>query len=212
VKNKIHLIYNGIDIQKFRPLNLDIKNLPINFQTISKHILLYTGRLDKEKGIHKVIEILPDLVKSYPDILFLITGEGPFKKNLLKIINNYQINNHVQFLGKIRYDDLVFYYNLCSIFIFPTLRLEGLPYNISEAMACGCIVITSNFGGTSAIISDGITGFLINPYDKKSLIEKVSKILESPLKYEEIKKNARNFALENLSLDKMIRKYLDLFV
>jgi glycosyltransferase involved in cell wall biosynthesis len=147
LKEKIRLVYNGIDIDKFS-VNHEMKDkIESNLGLKTDNILLYSGRIEKEKGIFRILEIFPKIVQRIHDVLWIITGDGKDKDLLLKKIKNEKLHEYIRYMGKVSYSDLVGYYNLAKIFIFPTLRYEGLPYNVIEALSCGCVVISSNFGG-----------------------------------------------------------------
>jgi len=202
LKDRIRLVYNGIDIQRFSICSAERLRTELNIKT--ENVLLFTGRIDKEKGIHILIEIFPIIAETHPDVVLLITGDGAMKNILMEKVAMDKLSDKILFLGKVPYQRLPEYYSLSKIFVFPTLRFEGLPYNVIEALSCGCVVIASKRGGMESIIESGKNGILIDPKNKNMLVGEICKILDEPDLQREIRRNAREFAEKYLSIETMI--------
>lgn len=202
LKGKIRLVYNGIDIdemyKKRQPGFLASKGID------STRVMLYAGRLDKEKGIHKAIEVMPEIIKEYPDTCYVVAGDGPYKNQLINYIKKMNLENNVRLVGKIPHDGIINYYFGSRILVFPTLVHEGLPYSLVEALACGVCVVTSNFGGGATIIEDEVNGLLINPRSKDSIVSAIKKIFANPELEKKLSENGKEFARKNLSLKNMV--------
>ena len=202
LKGKVRLVFNGIDTNMFRRFeNPDVKN-ELNINT--DRILLFTGRIEKEKGVHKIIQIFLKLIEEFPDSILLILGEGNMKNELVEWVRMNDLEGHIMFLGKVPYERLPEYYSLAKIFIFPTLRYEGLPYNLIEALSCGCVVIASKRGGITSIIESEHNGVLIDPLDENDILSAIKKVYNDKELEKKIRINSREFAEENLSISKMI--------
>ncbi len=199
---KIRLIYNGINIERFRPQITS--NLRSELNITTEKVLLFTGRVDKEKGIHIIMDVFQKVLVEFPDAKLLVTGEGAMKSSLVEFVKRNHLETSAIVLGKVPYERLPEYYSLAKIFLFPTLRYEGLPYNVIEAMACGCVVVASNRGGLGSIIESGHNGILIEPSDKRSVLDAIRKVFMDSAYADELSKKARVFAENNFSLQKMI--------
>ena len=149
-KRKIKVIYNGF-------LSKDYKFIPKNNSRYSERLSVgYGGRLDIPKGVHVFLES----AKKLPKYDFFIAGEGVLEDILKKSANNYK---NIHFLGNIK--EPLDFISKMDIIVTPSIR-EPLGNIIIEAGYCKKAVIASNVDGIPEIITDGVSGILINP-DKK---------------------------------------------
>lgn len=199
-EEKLIVIPNGININKFRPTNVDDLREKLN---LSGKVILTVGRIEKQKGYHLLLKILPDILKNH-DVKLVIVGTGSYLPNLKKMAVKLDISDKVIFTGKVSDNDLLKYYNLADIFAFPTLRMEGLPLVILEAMACEIPVVASRIGGIPTVIENGRDGFLIEPSNLKELKDKILMLLEDERLAKRIGKNARSKVVKKFSVDKMV--------
>jgi glycosyltransferase involved in cell wall biosynthesis len=199
---KMALIYDGIDIKKFKPIN--VKNFRKKLKIgIDEKIILSSGRIVKQKGYHLVIEILPEILKEMK-VKLIITGEGDYLQHLKNLAEKMKITDKIIFTGKVSKEDLVKYYNLADVFVFPTLRVEAFGIVVAEAMACGKPTISSRTGGIPSVVDDSKNGFLIKMGNLNELEHKTLEILKDSNLARTIGKNARKKVVENFSMDKMI--------
>ncbi len=179
-KEKIKVIYNGYDSNIFKPIHLSIDdvvkfrkeyNLPDNF-------ILYVGTLEKRKNVESLIKALNVLKKKGKKYILVIVGKRGWKyKNIFKLINKYQLNDQIIFIGYVPREDLPLFYNLADVFVYPSLY-EGFGLPPLEAMACGCPVITTNVSSLPEVV--GNAGILIdNPYDYVTLAETIDEVVQS---------------------------------
>lgn len=106
-------------------------------------VLLYVGRLIKDKGIQDAINVINKLREQKIPIKLLIVGEGNYRKSLESLSNS---KTGIIFTGEISYDELPKYYYASDILILPTYDdVWGLTIN--EGMACGLPIITTNAAG-----------------------------------------------------------------
>jgi glycosyltransferase involved in cell wall biosynthesis len=203
-------IYNGIDTHLFTPNNQHRKNIREKFGVKHSEILLLTcGTLNKEKGHHLAIESLHYLKGKIPNIKLMIIGSGESRSNLEKRTRDAGFDKNVIFVGFVNNDDLPKYYNSADIYIMPTLRVEGLPFVLLEAMACGKPVVASRIGGNTSVIKDGSNGLLIEPGNILQLAEKVKLIVNNSELYKKLSTSARDTIVHNFTSDHMIKKTID---
>ena len=101
---------------------------------------MWHGRLVKEKGVLDIIKVARIVTRYYPAARFVLVGEGPLKKKLIKLIHIYSLRKNVFLLGRVPYDKIPLLLPKASIYIFPSY-MEGMPYALLEAMACGLPII-----------------------------------------------------------------------
>ncbi len=153
----------------------------LNNYTSSPSIIvdfISAGRLEYKKGFDFLIKSFAEFHKLYPQNKLHIFGDGSQKKNLIKLVAELNLTNHVFLLGFI--ENPCQYLKSASAFIVPS-RSEGFCRIIVEAMAAKHIILSSNCNfGPSEIISDGYDGFLFDSEDTHSLLAKMNEIIQLP--------------------------------
>lgn len=161
--SKFITVPNGVDITKFKPIEKKTARKRLNIDT-GLQVLVSVGGLVERKGHHRVLNILPDLIKEIPNLLYIIVGgggvEGDMKEELKRLVEQMHIEKHVRFSGEIPHAEVSVYLSAANIFVLPT-RFEGWPNVFFEAMSCGLPVVTTDICGNSEIVTQGENGFLV---------------------------------------------------
>lgn len=174
-KRKTRTIFPGVDLQLY-PKNKTIQIINKKYNLKDKKLVIYVGRLDKEKGIEYLIKA----ARKIPAEIYILGG-GDFKETLEKMVKELKLTN-VHFVGYLNKDsikELREFYQRADVAVVPSTVKEALGLVILEAMACGTPVVASNIGGIPNIVKDGKTGFLVRPRASDDIAEKVNKILEN---------------------------------
>jgi glycosyltransferase involved in cell wall biosynthesis len=140
-----------------------------------------------------------------------IVGTGPYLHDLKEMAIKLNILGKVIFTGGVSDENLLKYYNLADIFAFPTLRMEGLPLVLPEAMACEKPVIASRIGGITTVIDNNKDGILIETGNLKELKGKVLEVLGNEELARKLGKNARKKVVERFGLDRMIKDTIKIY-
>ena len=136
--SKFFILPNSIDKSLFYPKEKN-QNLIDKYDFHDKKILMTLGRLDSEKrkkGFDEVIAALSRLKENYPDIIYMIVGDGPDKKRLEDLAVKYDVFDRVYFIGYVSEKDKIEFYNLSDCYVMPS-QGEGFGIVILEALACG---------------------------------------------------------------------------
>jgi len=164
-----------------------------------KKVLLTVARLTPRKGHDLVLKALKELLKKYPDLVYLIVGNGVDEKRLRAMAHELSIHENVHFAGYVDDEVLPSFYNLCDIYVMPnredlntTDSVEGFGISFIEASACGKPVIGGRSGGAGAAVVDGKTGYLVNPFDHHELESKIMYLIERPDLCRQMGKNGRS--------------------
>jgi len=209
--SKTIVIYNGIDLDKFKFRNKEKREeirKELNLKGSDK-VLISVGRLFKAKGYPYLIKAIKSFKTRYPKIILLILGEGKERKKLEKLIKDNNLKQNVFLLG--RKEDISNYLNAADVFVLASLW-ESLPNVILEAMACDLPVVTTNVGGIPEIVENGVSGFLVKPKNPLALTKKIDFVLNlSPRERGEMGKIGRKIVEEKFSLERMVKEYRDLY-
>ena len=144
-----------------------------------KNILLTVGRistLDRYKGHDRVIEILKGLIDLYPNIAYVIAGDGDDQKRLFQLSVERGVSDKIHFIGQVSDDELPDVYRMADVFVMPSTG-EGFGIVFIEAMACGIPVVAGNKDGSVDCLEGNRLGHLTDPYNKKELLETVIQAL-----------------------------------
>lgn len=158
-----------------------------------EHIVLFVGRLTKQKNAQLLLRAVPTILQHFPATLFLIVGDGPERTRLQSLVNKLQIVDNVIFEGKVPNELLPAYYSLCDIFTFPS-NYEGWGMVAIEAMLCGKPVVMTDVGCAGEAVIDGKNGFVVPVSDVNALAQKIIYLLENAELRAEMGKNGSEYA------------------
>ncbi len=211
-EEKLVVIPSSVDLSRFADdLPENIENIKEKFGVRDEKIILSIGRMEKQKGFHLLLKILPRLITRKEKIRLILVGSGPYLKKLKKTAGSMNISEHVIFTGKCSQEDIAAYYKLADLVVLPTLRLEGLPLVHVEAAACGKPVISSRIGGIPTLIGDYNEGFLVEPGDLFALEQKIHELLDNDFLARRLGENARKKVIEGFNADRMVEDTLNVY-
>jgi glycosyltransferase involved in cell wall biosynthesis len=130
------------------------------------------ARLEPEKGHEILFEALALLIARGLPIRLLITGDGPNISGLRRRAAELGITDRIELVGVI--GDVAEFYGDIDFFVVPSIHSEGLPTTILEAMAARRVVITTDVGGATEAIRDGIDGLVVPSYNPTALAEAIA--------------------------------------
>ena len=192
-KDKFTIIPNGVDLKEIRLLEKIECRKRFNIPKDSK-VIISVGGLVERKGHHRVLEVLPELTKRIPDLLYIIVGggtvEGDISYQLKKQVESLGLKSNVMFTGEVPHHQVNQLLSAADIFVLAT-RYEGWANVFCEAMACGLPVVTTRVCGNPEIIDDGKTGILVPFGDSEALCTAIIKALQKKWDRDMIMKKAR---------------------
>lgn len=201
--NRGKVIDNGVNSDKFYCVG-KTENVNKTFITVGTLASLrYMKRLDRW------VEVVQEILKnnSQLPIKFVIAGDGPEKPKIEKLIAERQLKQHIRLPGLIV--DTVSVYNDIDIFLM-TSDFEGLPIALLEAMSCSCVPVVSNVGGIKQLLfkNFGYKYDVFNPVEIAHIIVKYSNNIQQLLIEQKL---AREFVIENYSLNKQVQNFVSLY-
>jgi len=211
-KTKMKLIHNGVDSNHFRPLNINnIRNKITN----NKNIIIYVGRISREKGIHLILDAMPDIIKKYPKTTLLIIGSPVsqhknYTETLKNIINKNGLENHVNFYIDVPEIKLPKYYSLGDIQIVPSVGYDPMPNVLFEGMSCGLPIISTDFKCRHEIINKN-TGFFFKENNVDGLKKCILNGFANKKKLKIMGENARKNMIKNYDIGITVKKYIKIY-
>jgi glycosyltransferase involved in cell wall biosynthesis len=179
----VEVISNGVNISNFIKNRISedfLKKYNIE-DFISKPIVLYSGRIDKDKNLETLINAIPLVLKEV-DVNFLFLGDGDFKRELIFQLfdKDCSFKKNVCFLGPIDYkdSDLAKFYCLATIFVMPS-TIEAQSLATMEAMASGLSVVAAKSGALPELIKNMENGFLVEAFKPEEYAKAIIEIIKN---------------------------------
>lgn len=208
----IGVIPTGIDTTRFINYKLD-PEARLNFlkeQKIPENskIMLFLGRMAKEKNIEELLDNFKSLTEKRDDVYFVVVGDGPNRPDLEKKAKELGIMEKTRFIGAVPYENIDFYYALADVFVNASVsETQGLTY--LEAMASKKVVLAKYDSNLSELIVDGYNGFFFDT--KEEFLQKIGKIFEiSDTTYNVMVKNMLE-SVDKLSLEKFYTNIMEVY-
>jgi glycosyltransferase involved in cell wall biosynthesis len=212
---KVKILYNGIDIDKFKPDHQKRKLFRQQMNISDEQIIIgIIGLIKRSKGHDILIRCFNKLIKSNVFSMYrlLIVGDIINDEDLFE----NEVKYYLSLLPKDSYhilpfqNDITYFYNGIDILVNTSSSTvgESLGTTIYESMAFKKIALASNVGGSKEIINDGYDGFLFMPDNEIDLFDKLVYIYNNYNMMDSIRINARETVKLRFSLDNMIKGYL----
>jgi phosphatidyl-myo-inositol dimannoside synthase len=174
---KVRVLPNTVS-HSFKP---GPKNAAIikRFHLEGKKILLTVGRLsaqEKYKGHDKVISVLPEILKSFPQFVYLIVGDGGDKARLKRIADEKNVSTNVLFAGQASNEELPDYFRIADLFVMPSTG-EGFGIVFLQAASCGVPIIGGNADGSMDVLEDERVGKAVDSGNAQELAATIISML-----------------------------------
>ena len=202
-KDKVKIIYNGIDIKNY----LECESSENGSQR--EPVVVQLGRLSYQKDPIKFIEGANLVCQDFPNVKFLIIGNGPLRTEVEKKIIDFNLKDKIDVICyQENVNEIINSVNIVTL----TSEWEGTPYSVLEAMACAKPVVVTDVNGCSEIVENGKTGFL-TPYNHVvEWSQKVLYLLKNPNLARQLGEAGRQKVVAEFSLDLMMAKIVDTYL
>jgi len=206
--DKIHILPAGIRTEESKDIDAAVKD---------KNLLLSVGRLQEVKGFKYSIMAFALIADRFPDLVYLIAGNGSYFNQLQNLITAEKLEGRVILAGAKQDTEIIELYRKASIMLVPSIRAsngseEGQGLVIQEAEMAGLPVIGTRTGGIPDGILDGITGFLVPEKDPAAIAEKISTLVTDQELRVKMGNAGKDFALKNYSMDYLTKKLIGCFI
>lgn len=210
ISSRIKVIPNCIEPKIFDKLNG--KKIKDRYSiSPEEKVLIFVGRLAREKNIEFLITCFKEMYKEYRSIKLMLVGDGPESDRIKNLINKENLSGNVIFTGEINHKDIKDYYGAADIFV-STSKTEVHPVVLLEAMASALPVVAVRAAGYEDTVRHGVDGLLCEEHVKE-FSDAVLSLLNNRLKRETISRNAKeragDFSVKNIT-EQIINIYLSL--
>ncbi|MDZ7289951.1 MAG: GT4 family glycosyltransferase PelF [candidate division KSB1 bacterium] len=206
---RIRVIANGVDLGRFEvsPNGVDYKarlGLPSEALVIGA-----VGRLVPVKAYPILLKASKLVFREIPNAYLMVVGEGPLYEELKKMANDYDMADHVRFLGGRK--DVPEILRALDVFVLAS-ESEGMSNTILEAMASGLPVVATAVGGNPELVVHGETGLLVPPNHPNAMAAAILKLLRDPEQRQQMGRLGHQRIVEKFSLEAMVRNYAKIYI
>lgn len=207
----VHIIPTGIEVERFykekfetKMINDKKKELGINKDDF---VILYVGRLAKEKSVDFLLESQKFLTRKNKKIKLVIVGSGPDLDHFKDMATKYKIQDQTIFTGKVSWEDIPIYYQIANVFSTAS-QTETQGLTLIEAIASSVPVVAYNDPSFQDVVIEGLNGYLFN--NKKQYRNYINQLINNPDEREYMSKQAR-ISSENHSSKYFAERVMDVY-
>ena len=198
---KMRVVYNGIDIEMFRPR--------AEIQKERGRIIVVSNTSDRKKGVLYLLRAMRELRKEM-DVKLTIVDRGlPYNEYTPAIVERCGLNGSVEFTGRITTEELAKRYCTAEVAVVPSLY-EGFGFPAAEAMSCGIPVVSTTAGALTEVV-DEESGILVPPGDHMAIAEAVKRLMSDDALRQRMGVAGRTRVLKMFSWDEAARKTLEVY-
>ena len=148
-----------------------------------RRVALTVTRLMPRKGVDRTLEAIASLAPEFPDLVYLVAGDGPQRPELERRASAPDLAGRIRLLGDVEDADVPALHRLADVFLLPSRResgdeVEGFGVSLVEASASGLPVIGGRSGGIPEAVLDGETGLLVDPDEPASIARALRRLLD----------------------------------
>ncbi|RMF61126.1 MAG: glycosyltransferase family 1 protein [Calditrichaeota bacterium] len=199
----VKVIHNGIELQRPESVDKDTLRQEFHLPREERPTVGIFGRLVEQKQHLIFLEVAKNVLKEFPEAIFLVVGDGPLKNDIQEYARELEILDNVYLLG--RQDRVLELYGLCDVVLLTSLD-EGQPNVVLESMLMGTPVVAFDVGGVADIITSDQNGILVPPNDIYLMSQRVKELLFFPELREMLGVQAEKTIREEFPLQKMIEE------
>lgn len=222
-KRKLVVNHLGVDMKHFisRWSDEGAREREVMLESLGltgKKVILYVGRLIEIKGVHHLLQAMPQIVEKNPGAVLLVIGSAhygsdritPYVEELYRLGSTMQ--QHVRFIPFVPHTEISSWYRLADVLVVPSNSREAFGLVNVEAMAVGVPVVATRAGGMKEIIEHGKTGYLIDaPLLSNELPLWINMLLADDRLVQQMGEASMSRVKERFTWDHTARRWLDLY-
>ncbi|MCK5512598.1 MAG: glycosyltransferase family 4 protein, partial [Thermodesulfovibrionia bacterium] len=206
---KVVVINSGLELERYRGISIDAGKKRNELRVGQDTMLVgMIGRLEPVKGPEYFIEAIYFITEKFPEVRFLIAGDGALRNELEFRCKKLNIFDKLIFTGW--REDVPEILSVLDIVVVPSLN-EAVGRILIEAGACGKPVVATRVGGIPEVVQDNQTGILVPPRDAYELARAVISLLEDKNKRQKMGETAKNWVDDKFSASRMVKGFSDLY-
>jgi glycosyltransferase involved in cell wall biosynthesis len=207
--DKIVTMYNGIDLTRFGRTPADRCRMRSALGIpLDATVLMTVAVLRQPKGIQYMLDALPAILESTPDVYYLLVGGGPYEAELKALAAERGVSDRVIFTGMRR--DVPELLAAGDVFVFPTLG-DALPTVLAEAMAARLPIVACEIGGVPEMVEDCVNGLLVPSADAPRLAEACIRLASDSARRKEMGRAGYAIAQQRFEVHAQVDNLVNLY-
>jgi glycosyltransferase involved in cell wall biosynthesis len=198
-KDKIRVLYNGVDTKRYRPVTAARKPSGLR--------LLFVGKLIERKGVVHLLKAFRKIKGEVPDAELFIVGRKDEKSGYFREVQR-NMTEGVTLAGVVGEDELIRHYQKATMLVHPP-TYEAFGMTLVEAMACGTPVVATSVGGIPEVLGDD--GVLVKPGSAEAIAKAVLKLAGDKKRYQKLARRSRQRVEENFSWESVVKRLSSLY-
>lgn len=213
-QQKITVIVEGVDLREFHPnVNAEYLRKEFNIQLEDK-VIINIGMIRADKGQKYFLDAAIKILELRSEVKFFLIGETteqskPFERELAEMINSHNIADHFIMTGY--RNDIAEFINLSDFVVIASIGTEAQSRIVPQSFASSRTVVTTNTGGLTELVLDGINGLVVAPEDAEAMSKAMLKLLDDRGLKQKLENSAYEMAVAQLSFEKMMIKTTALY-
>lgn len=224
-KEKVSVIPAGVNLHRFTPKNKMAIRKKLGLSE-KKKIIVYAGRMEKNKGGDILVQAIDQIKKHYPKVfseieVYMFSGdprkiqkrekeEQTLRRRIRQLISDSNLGETIKLHNGITQEKLHYYLTAADLVVVPSFY-ESFGLIAIEAMASGTPVVVSNVGGLKATVKDGVTGFHAQVGKPSDFAKKMVKVLKNDKLAKRLSQNAIDRVHKNYDWDRIASETLDVY-
>jgi len=213
-EEKIFVINNGANTDLFKPMDQKQTKAKIGLED-SKRYVCFVGHLAGWQGVEFLIHASPFILEKFPDVRFLVVGDGVMKDKLIEMATELELSDKFVFTGRVPYESVPLYINASDICVAPFIMERNSKIGLSalktyEYLACGKPIVASSIPGVKDLIESSGGGISVTPENPEEFAAAVVKLLSDKNTRTLMGEKGRKYVLKNHSWNGVARKILDI--
>lgn len=227
---RIHVVHNGVDWQRYRPQNRDAIRSRLEIP-VDRPVIGMVAKFTPQKNHPMFLRMAKRVLDRQPDALFCLVGgvlhvDGSgsnrlrsggrvhqvsrgYERELTEEVDRLGLRDHCLFLGK--RDDLADLYNAFDVTVL-TSRHEGTPNVLLESMACGVPVVATDVADNVLVVPEGRAGFIVPLDDDQAMADRVCRLIEDDALRDRMGSAARSWVGSTFTNEALARKTEDVYL
>ncbi|MFC1828177.1 glycosyltransferase family 4 protein [Thermodesulfobacteriota bacterium] len=208
-KRKHFTIYNAVDISSINKAKnpSDCENIRKSLGLNEHPVIGVIGRLRSEKGHSVLLNAMIDVIKTIPNVLLLVVGDGPDRIPLKEKAESLGVADHVVWLGAKAPEEVLELYRVMDVVAVPSI-FEGFGLTAAEAKAAGRPVVASAVDGLKEVVGHDRTGYLVPVGDSNAMAECLIELLTNSSKAQAMGEAGRRRIEQNFSIERFSESIL----
>lgn len=189
----------------------ELKKIKSKLALEGKKVIITVARMSEGKGYPHLIRLLPKILEKVPNLVWLIIGDGPKKKEIIESIQKNYLQNVTRFIGQVPYTDLPKYYQASDALVLLTHQDESAMQEawgtaFMEAAACGIPSIAGRAGGVEEAVQHLETGVIVDVYKDPGIIAAISDLMRETEYAKKMGQAGRERVMREFTWEKQLKK------